>query len=677
MKSHSEILMDLNDSVTGCYTRRRRVLDDISFAKIPSAQWAGSYGQQFKNKPKPENNRIATQVNRVLGEYFKLDINAVIVPASEDADEQNAQLLENLWRNDFNMAGGEEALNNAADEAFFGGFGAVQIKTRFEDDENPDYDKQCLEIAPIYSAASAVFFSAGSIKKDKSDSTQGWLLERANRKLLNRQYQRNVATVGEQVDFFDWDFDTNKDVYIAHYYEISQQRQTIYDFGFTRLTKKKRKYYTDENQPVDPDEAKALIDTYAHDVMTKNVNVVEYALVDGLGFLEKPRLTAHTFIPLIPQYGYHFVINGIEYYLGEVARQRDNQRFMNMAYSAMMQILAENQTTKPEFTPQQVQKYKQMWATQNVEDYPYLLSDPIMNPDGTIAHLGEVGRHEPPQIGSGLASVLQFLNENIADQGAEGQVDLPANVATETIQQINERIDDSRQMLFQNAFQTIRQACKTWMNAAQELYFSNPRTLRIQNKDQSFSTIQTMQMGYDPQSGMVSQTKNSGVGRYDVVIKTNESLKSVQEARRGEALEALQYTDTATPIGQLLLLEVVKNSKVSGDKNIKRLTITMQFKLMLDNGVMPQPEDETESQVLAQLIRQMQQQGQQQDPEVMIEQAQLGIEQRNAETRFYEAQTKRMQAHDQAHKQDYEIEKIQAETEAIKHPPKPDKSKLH
>ena len=81
-------------------------------------------------------------------------------------------------------------------------------------------------------------------------------------------------------------------------------------------------------------------------------------MIDGQGLLEKPRMTAFKRVPIIPEYGYHSIINGIEYFIGEVARQRDNQRFLNMSFSAMMQILAENQVSKPEYTPEQVEKYK-------------------------------------------------------------------------------------------------------------------------------------------------------------------------------------------------------------------------------------------------------------------------------------------------------------------------------
>ena len=278
MKDIETILIDLNKSVSGIYERNTKVMDDISFAKIPRAQWSESDNEQFSNKPKPENNKIARQINRILGQYQKLDINAKVVPANDTADEDNAKLLENLWRNDFSMSGGVEAVQNAADEAFHGGFGAFKIRTMFVDEDDPNADEQRLEIVPIYSAASSVFFSASSIEKDKSDADQGWQLVRVNNEKLTAEYGRQIVSIGEQIDFFDWDWDINKDVYVAHYYEVIEEKETEYDFGFMKLTKRKRTFYDNFGNKFDSDEAEKIIENNSHKVCKKTRKILQNML---------------------------------------------------------------------------------------------------------------------------------------------------------------------------------------------------------------------------------------------------------------------------------------------------------------------------------------------------------------------------------------------------------------
>lgn len=674
MKDFNQIRIDLNLAVSGVYERYQKVIDDISFAKIPSAQWSESDTQQYANKPKPENNKIARQINRILGQYQKIELNARIIPASQSADMKNAKLLEGLWRNDFSMTEGIEAFQNAADEAFHGGFGALKVIADYEDEENPDINQQCLKIVPIYSAASTVFFNAGALRKDKADAKQCWQLVRTSRIELEELYDRSIASIGEQIDYYDYDYDINRDIYICHYYEIQEVKEMVYDFGFMKLRKRKRTFYDDKNNKMDMDEAKKIIANNQYQTSVRTIKQVEYALIDGFGFLEKARVLPFKQIPIIPQYGYHDVINGIEYFVGEVARQRDNQRFLNMAFSAMMQILAQNQVEKPEYTPEQVDAHKEIFAKMNVEDYPYHLSDPVLNQDGTIAHLGKIGDHKPPELGSGLVGCMQFLESNIQEQGGSGQTSISNNISKETVRQVNDRADDSYQKLFQNAQHAVRQTCRIWLQGAQNIYFSDERTLRVQNEDSSYAQVKTMQYGLDQQNNEISACVNNGEGKYDVIIKTNESFLSVKEAEKQEAMDTLQYTNSETEVGEMALLNIILSSPSVTNESMIKLAKIKQFDIMINNGITPDPDDPQDKQLLEAHMKAKQQQQPQPSPEMIIAQAAdkkanteasgQQIKLMNEQIKAYDAETKRMATILDMQKQGSEIKKLEAEAKA-------------
>jgi len=233
MKDIQDILVDFNDAIASRYELNKSCLEDIEFAKVAGAQWKGSDdGEQFANKPKPENNKVFKQVNRLLGQYQRMEMNARIASASDEATDEDADLLQGRWRNDFNMSDGIEALNNAADEAFFGGFGAFKVVAKYEDEEDPTPENQYLCIEPVYSAPSSVVFGAGAIRKDKQDAKQAWQLIKVNRKATEDEYGVNLASFPQSMGFFDWcSSDSSKDVYVAHYYEVFEKTLTDYDFG--------------------------------------------------------------------------------------------------------------------------------------------------------------------------------------------------------------------------------------------------------------------------------------------------------------------------------------------------------------------------------------------------------------------------------------------------------------
>ena len=628
MKNIQEILVDFNRSKAGSDDLNEQVLEDIKFAKIPGQQWVGSDLEQYKNKPKPENNKIARQVNRILGQYERLEMNAKIISASEFATDKDADMLQARYRNDFNTSDGVEALNNAADEAFHGGFGAVKLIAKYEDEEEQQSEFQNLCISPIYSAASSVVFNAGALRKDKADAVQAWQLERVNRKEAEDKFGVRIASYPQSTyddSYFDWTCDTSKDVYVAHYYEVIEKKITEYSFYNSEDESNRKKVmtiirdgrkYTDESgDRVEKEMLDDFIEVMAYEEKTKIVKVVEYALLSGDQFIIKPQKTPFKRVPIIPQYGYHNVINGIEFYCGEVARQRDNQRFLNQGFGAMMELVSQPQVATPEYTPEQISKHAEQRRTHTRENYAFLTSSPLMDKDGNIVQVGPVAVHQPPQIGTGLQAAMVHLNENMAEQGGTGQSTISANTSGEAVRQVNERADDAYQPLFQNAMQTIKALCETWIPSAQLLYFSNPRTLRVEGPDGSYSQIKTLEYEFDEQLQSYGPYKNSARGKYDVTVKTGESHKTKKEADRQANLEILQFTDTSTPQGQMTLNNLILTSTGEDTEDARRIARFQNLSLMLDMGIDPQTKTDEEQQYVQMLMQQKQQQQQEENPE--------------------------------------------------------------
>lgn len=625
MRDINTIRTDFDRSVGGSYERNQQVINDIRFAKVPGAQWEGSDNEQYQNKPKPENNKIARQINRILGQYERLEMNAKIISASEKATDEDAELLQSRWRNDFNSSDGIEALNNAADEAFHGGFGAYKLIAKYEDDEVENEDYQNLSIEPVYSAASSIVYNAGAYRKDKRDATQGWHLIRVNRHETEEEFGVSISSYPESTtnyNYFDWYCDNSKDVYIAHYYEVIERRITEYDFGGIKVIQDGRKLTDEYGQKFDRDIFNLLKNDNEYEKETKRIKYVEYALLSGDAFLINPRKTPFKTIPLIPQYGYHQILNGVEYYCGEVARQRDNQRFLNMGFGSMMELMAQPQTTTPEYLPEQVQRFASQFANHTVDNYPYLLTDPVKDAAGNITHVGPVGLHQPAQMGTGLQAAMMFLENNITQQGGTGQSTVPSNASADAIKQVNAREDDSYQPMFQNAMQSLKSACETWIPAAKELYFSNERTIRLEGPDGSYSQIKTMQYDLDEDEEMYGPYKNSCRGMYDVTIKIGESHKSKKEADRAANLEILQFTETNTPMGQVTLNNLILTTTGDDTADARRIARFQNLAIMMQMGIDPQPKTDEERQHVEKLIQEQQQSENNQQPDAAMVMAQ-------------------------------------------------------
>ena len=620
MKDHKQVSIDLNDSIGISYDRNMLSQDDYEFATVTGAMWKGAYAEQFKNKPKPEINKIFSSINRVLGQKQRMEMNAKIISNSDDATDEGADILQGRWRNDFQAGNGSEAINNADQEAFFGGFGAFKLIAKYEDEENPDKEKQYLCLEPVYSAASSVVFSP-SVKKDKSDSKQAWHIIRTSLKEAQEEYGNSVASVNSQMDWFDWNTDSQKDVYLAHYYEVVEKKISEYDFGGGyKVTTGDgiRDNYGNKISKADLDELKEVKE---FEVTRRKKKFVEYSLMSGDRFLTKPQLMPFKRVPIIPQYGYYQVINGIEYFCGEVRKRRDPQMFLNTYHSSLMEIMSAPQVQKPEYTPEQIQAHAGSRARADIDNASFVMSDPILNPDGTINHVGPIGMQNPPEVGSGLMAAGQQLNSDLIDMGGMGQSTLPSNAAADAVRQVNERQDDAFQPLMQNSMEAVRAACEVWIDAAKAIYFSNQRQLRVMGADGGYSQLKTMEYQLD-EEGIFSPSKNSVKGNYVAQVKVGESFKSKKEAELETTLKMLQFADTNSPQGQLLMNQAIVSTTGEGGARSREVAKYQMIDNMLILGLDPKPTNDEEREYIKkkeQEIELAKQQPQQEDPLVMLE----------------------------------------------------------
>tara|TARA_R100000951_G_scaffold61620_1_gene51768 strand:+ start:532 stop:2658 length:2127 start_codon:yes stop_codon:yes gene_type:complete len=628
-KLHKKIqdnLTAFNRAVSGNYEASRQMADDLLFAKVAGEQWKGSDSKQWANKPKPENNKIAKHINRLLGQFERLELNAKISSASNDATDDDAELLQSRWRNDFNMSDGVEAQQTAADEAFTCGFGAMKLVTVYEDEENPDSELQNIGVEPIQSACTSVVFSAGAIRKDKQDATRAWHLVRVDRHTIEEQYDTDISSFPYVIGEFEWNCSATGDIYIAHSYEVVEKtvKEHRFEDGFT-ITVDGRKRTDSFGQSVSKEELDDLLEFAEVETIKRNVKYVEYALMSGDQYLIKPTKTAFKSIPIIPQYGYHNVINGVEYVCGEVARQRDSQRFENMGMGALMEVLAGSQTAIPEYAPEQISRHAVAHSRKNIDKPAFLMSDPIKDKAGNIVQAGPIAINQPEQIGSGLAAALAYTQQAQAEASGSGQSTLPSSVSGEAVRQVNERQDDAFQPLMQNAMQATKALCNAWIYPAQVHYFSNPRSIRVEAPDGAISQVETLQN--EERDGIIGPFKNSAPGRYDVTIKAGESHKSKKEADQADAIEILKYTDSSSIEGKMALSLAIQSTTGEGTASIRKMSRWNDIKMMMAQGMNPNLKTDEERQYAEQVAQQMQaaQQNQQQnDPMMIAAQAEMG-----------------------------------------------------
>ena len=679
MLKHRDEAFSDNECYDACSEDRQKFF-------ITGAWWQGSHKKQFKNRPKPEFNKLWRPVNRLIGDINNMELNALIISNSDEATDEGSDMLQKRWRNDFQSSEGIEASENANAESIIGGFGCVKVVAKHEDEEDPDDDKQYLSMEIVHDASNAIRFGVESIKKDKSDAIRGWHVIKGNQKSFEKQFDVKtiVSFPVESPGFYNVErYDQERDCYLAHYYEVINKTLTEYDF--TELADLKVTtgdgILGSNGEKYTREQLDEMREQYEREVgeeaptRKRKTKYTMYALADGEKYIIKPQKMPFKRIPLIPRYAYYTVLEGQEYFCGEIRKQLDHEMFHNYFGSALMQIMAKPQVGKPEYLREQIAKHAHQRARDDIDNLPFLVSDPVKDASGNITHAGPVGQHNAPQIGSGLATAGQFLEQNLMQMASSGQSTVPSNTSGEAIKQVNERQDDTFLPIVKNVLHSIKGLCECWIPAAQYLYFSMPRKLRVLEIDGKYGQLSTMEM-MQKEDGSYGPYGNTTPGRYAVKVEEGEGYKDSRTAERETNLEMLKYVGSDTELGQLIAMNAMTLTNGEGGDRLRVVARYKTIDSMLAMGVPFEPENEEEEEYIQGKIQQLQQQqqaaAQQQDPNLIAALAQdkladaelqdKQVDMINAETKRIEAQIKMEQLKIDASIAGVKIENLEADT---------------
>src|SRR3990167_3382049 len=184
MASNSQKLQDIHadalrefDQIQAAYRDERlQCLKDRRFYSVPGAMWEGKLGEQFENKPRYEFNKTHLAVIRIINEYRNNRVTVNFVSKTGKKNDALADVCAAMYRANEQDSGAEEAYDNAFEEAVGGGFGAWRLRAEYEDDEDPDDERQRIRIEPIYDADSSVFFDLNAKRQDKADAKSCFVL---------------------------------------------------------------------------------------------------------------------------------------------------------------------------------------------------------------------------------------------------------------------------------------------------------------------------------------------------------------------------------------------------------------------------------------------------------------------------------------------------------------------
>lgn len=555
---HEQAMIDFERIQSACRDERLQCLQDRRYYSISGAQWEGPLGVQFENKPRFEVNKIHLAVIRIFNEYRNNRISVSFVSKDGTQCDDLADACAALYRADEQDSTADEAYDNAFEEAVGGGFGAWRLRACYEDEEDEDDDRQRIRIEPIFDADSSVFFDLDAKRQDKADARFCFVLTSMTRDAYRDEYGEDPTSIPKQIHQRQFDWLTPDVVYIAEYYKIEQKTETISVYRGLDGTEEK---YSDDDFENDDTLEETLDATGFKLIRQKKIKrkKCHKYIISGVKVLEDCGFIAGRNIPIVPTFGKRWFIDNVERCMGHVRLAKDAQRLKNMQLSKIAEIAAMSSTKKPIFVPEQVAGHQQEWADDNIKNYPYLLVNPLTDGNGNIVATGPTAYLEPPDIPPAMAALLQLTEQDMQDLlGNQQQGDkLVSNIAEETVNAIQERLDMQTFIYVSNFAKAIKRSGEIWLSMAKELFVEKGRKMKGVSDTGATQSIELLKPMAGDDGHEINYQNDLSKADFDIAVEVGPSSGSKRKAtvhQLQSIMSSVQDQETLSVLTSLVMM---------------------------------------------------------------------------------------------------------------------------
>jgi len=559
LEIHRSALAEFDRIQSAMHEERQMCVEDRRFYSIAGAQWEGNLGEQFENKPKFEVNKVHLAVLRIINEYRNNRIAVAFVSKDGTANDRMTDICAGLFRADEYDSGAEEAYDNAFEEAVGGGFGALRLRTSYENDEDPDDERQRVRIEPIFDADSSVFFDLDAKRQDKADAKHCFVVYSMTPEAYEEEYGDTPASWNKDVGSTQFDWSAPDVVFLAEYYRVETEKDEI--ITLVGVAGDERKLIDSETSPDTMDE---LLGSGYTEVRRRKIRTrrVHKYLLSGGGILDDLGMIAGKNIPIIPVYGKRWYIDNIERCMGHVRLAKDAQRLKNMQLSKLGELSALSSAEKPIFVPEQVAGHQMMWTDDNLKNYPYLLLNPVTGSDGSVMPAGPIGYTKPPAVPQAMAALLQLTEVDMREiLGSQQDTDkLVSHVSSKAIELVHNHMDMQTYIYVSNFAKAVRRVGEVWLSIAREVYVEDGRKMKVLDpSDNSASTVTLLAPRKDPATGALAAEADLAAADFDVAVDVGPSSSSLRAATVRSLTEMLQITqdpETASVLQAMTIMNM-------------------------------------------------------------------------------------------------------------------------
>jgi len=330
--------------------------------------------------------------------------------------------------------------------------------------------------------------------------------------------------------------------------------------------------------------------------------------------------------------------------MGHVRLVKDAQRLKNMQLSKLAEFSASSTMSKPILTPEQIAGHEKIWTDDTIENFAFLLINPITDAMGNEVAQPPVGYTQPPAIPPAMAALLQITDQDIKELLGNQEIgeQVRANLSGDLMEMVQSKLDMQTYIYMSNMSKAMRRCGEVWLSMAKDLMVEESRKAKGISDSGNIEYLEISKPFLNKDTNEVEYLNDISKAKLDVRVSVSPST-TTKKAKTVRDLTKVLPVITDPELQQVLGATIVLNSDGEGLGDIKSY---IRAKLIKMGAVKP---DEKE---LQQLQQEMQN----------IQPSANDIYLQNA---AQNEQAKAMKAQADTQKTVAEIEKVKAETVEI------------
>jgi hypothetical protein len=513
---------------------RAEALEDLKFRfgdQWP-AQMIGT--RQLEEAPILTINETDSYCRQVVNHIRQQRPRGRAHPVNNTADVKTAKVITGIGRHIETHSDAANAYDLAAEFAVTIGKGYWRVRNDYIADDSFDQDIYVDQVENPF----AVYFDPNSTLPDGSDQDRCLITDLMRKETFRKLYPSAAEQPfreGGSGDMRSMDWLTKEDIRLAEYFSVEKAKADLIMLSDGTVI------YEDR---LPSQEILQAVGLTIKGTRPSWRRTVKWSKVTCFETLEEKTLPGR-WIPVVPAYGVHVIIEGKRRWFGMVRFARDPQRIINYSQTALVEYNAMAPKAKWLVPEGADEGHENEYAQANIRRFPVLrfktrglLGEEIPPPE----------RVAPEPAPAGMLELAMTASQNL--QRVLGMFD-PVNLkhtgpkSGEAVRQETMQSEQSNYHFYDNLCRSINHTWRIFLNWTPEIYDTPNRVLRVIGDDGKPDLVTINQTTVS--EGVEKVLNDVRVGDYDVVMETGPGFNTKRQESLQVFTEMLQ-----TPLGEMI-----------------------------------------------------------------------------------------------------------------------------